>query len=143
MQKLNIKTPEREITIDLSQGDLSIVVGNEAANDAPTTPKLEWSHTLLNGKEVTFAEAEKAASALGEGWRLPTRQELESILDLSRHDPAIDTAKFPDAKSAYYWTSSKCAWNESARWVVGFGYGSVSGYDVSLDACVRAVRAGQ
>lgn len=92
---------------------------------------------------MTYAAAEKAIAELGEGWRLPTRQELEPILDLSRHEPAIDTDKFPDTKSAYYWTSSQCAWNESAVWVVYFGYGSVDGFRRSNGACVRAVRSSQ
>ena len=56
-------------------------------------PALEWSHTLLDGEYATYEKAEKAIAALGEGWRMPTRAELESILDLSRHDPAIDTEK--------------------------------------------------
>jgi hypothetical protein len=105
---------------------------------------LEWSKTLLDGADVTYEEAEKAIGDLGEGWRMPTRQELESLLDLSRHSPAIDTEKFPDTKSDCYWTSTPCAWNDAAVWVVYFNSGSVSYHNRrSYYACVRAVRAGQ
>ena len=140
MKSINIKTQDQEIIIGLHQGDMTIVVGeSQAANDS-----LEWSGTLLEGKSVTYEEAEKAIKALGPGWRLPTRQELESILDLSRHDPAIDTERFPDTQSTYYWTSTPCAWNKtSAVWFVGFGSGGVHNGHRNDLACVRAVRAGQ
>ena len=104
--------------------------------------QLEWSATLCDGKNVDYATAEKACAALGEGWRLPTRQELESILDLTRHKPAIDTARFPDTKSDWYWTSTPYAWSPDFAWFVCFGYGNVD--DVLRDSngcCVRAVRS--
>jgi hypothetical protein len=103
--------------------------------------KLEWSGTLCDGEEVTYAKAEAACAALGEGWRLPTRQELESILDLSRYNPAIDTARFPDTKSGWYWTSTPCAWSSDRAWCVGF-YGGGVGYNHrdSANALARAVR---
>lgn len=121
-----------------------------AEYDAATRPRietvriadLEWSHTLNNGERMAYAQAEAACAALGEGWRLPTRAELESIIDLSRHDPAIDTDRFPDTQSGAYWTSTPCAWAPSCAWVVGFYNGYVDfshrGYS---NAFVRAVRS--
>ncbi len=113
-----------------------------AVTVAQVVDSLVWSGTLCDGKSVDYKAALAAVDALGEGWRLPTRLELESLLDLSRHDPAIDTAKFPDTKSTWYWTSSECAWNDTAVWVVDFDGGSV-GSPRGYGACVRAVRAGQ
>lgn len=110
------------------------------AQPQPTIPKLEWSRTLFDGKVVTLSEAEEAVAKLGAGWRLPTRQELESLLDLSRHDPAIDTSKYLDTQSCAYWTSTPCAWNSAGRWVVDFDYGGVDGPYRYGHACVRAVR---
>jgi hypothetical protein len=107
----------------------------------PAVSHLEWSHTLLDGEPVTLSEAEEAVAKLGEGWRLPTRQELESLLDLSRHDPAIDTSKYPDTKSCAYWTSTPVAgYEDAARWAVYFCDGSVSGYGRRGSAFVLAVR---
>lgn len=107
----------------------------------PITHKgLEWSGTLLDGKPVNFSDAEKAVAELGDGWRLPTREELQSIVDASRHDPAIDPDKFPDTESRSYWTSTTCAWNDNARWVVAFYTGHVYGAPPDYSACVRAVR---
>ena len=113
--------------------------GDNTITDTKTN--LIWTkNTVAN---VDFDDAEKAVAELGDGWRLPTRQELESILDLSRHDPAIDTDKFPDTKRNYYWTSTPCAWRASGVWVVPFGSGSVLGYDRYDYGCVRAVRSGR
>ena len=115
----------------------------KAAVVAQVVDNLEWSDTLLDGKTVDYKAALAAVEALGERWRLPTRFELESILDLSRHNPAVDTEKFPGTKSTWYWTSSACAWNDAAVWVVYFSYGLVGSNHRNDYACVRAVRAGQ
>lgn len=139
----NPYTGTRRDALDIGSDTFGLLIEAPAANDAGVKSPLEWSHTLLDGENVTYADAEKAVAALGEGWRLPTRQELESILDLSRHNPAIDTEKFPDTKSKYYWTSTPCAWNTSAVWVVGFYGGSVRGYARGNGGCVRAFRSGQ
>jgi hypothetical protein len=115
-------------------------VESAPAPAAPAT-KLEWSHTLTD-KCVDYATAEKACAALGEGWRLPTRAELESILDLTRHKPAADPERFPDMKSDWYWSSTPCAWSSDHAWCVGFGYGNVDDLRRDLsDAFARAVRA--
>ncbi len=114
-----------------------------AVTVAQVVDSLEWSGTLCDGKSVDYKAALAAVEALGERWRLPTRFELESLLDLSRSNPAIDTKKYPDTKRAWYWTSSPCAWNDTAVWVVDFDGGSVDNGRRYGSACVRAVRAGQ
>lgn len=115
-----------------------------------TTPAttLEWSPTLLDGRRVDYKAAAEAVAALGEGWRLPTRAELVSLVDDTRLGPAINTDLFPDTKSTWYWTGTPCKWDEdsgenAARWVVSFSYGIVNDYGIFNDACVRAVRGGQ
>ena len=133
------------LTINLSGKNINLSFNDANTTTTQKTEKLEWSETLLDGETVNYEKAEKAIKKLGDGWRFPTRFELESLLDLSRHEPAIDTEKFPDTKSTYYWSSSPCAWNETAVWVVLFslGYVDVSSsrrYDL---ACVRAVRSSQ
>lgn len=126
-----------------SEHEISMAVGTTVAKaSASAAPALEWSPTLLDGKRVSRKEAEAAVVELGEGWRLPTVDELQTLLDRSRHDPAVDTEKFPDTKSSPYWTSSVCAWYSDARWVVHFSNGGVGGGGDGY-ACVRACRASQ
>lgn len=74
------------------------------------------------------------------GWRLPTKRELESIVDDSRYSPAIDVSAFPNTPGEWFWSSSPHAYYSNVAWNVGFHDGS-SGYDfVSFSLRVRCVR---
>lgn len=59
-------------------------------------------------------------------WRLPTRTELISLLDLSiasnivSPQPSIDTNFFPNTKADQYWTSSYGARNQDSMWSINF-----------------------
>ncbi|MBK5930897.1 hypothetical protein CCR82_10260 [Halochromatium salexigens] len=77
-------------------------------------------------------------------WRLPSVDELLSIVSNDRTDPAIDTNYFPNARSSRFWSSSPVASASNGAWVVHFDHGSVynDGY-VNGDLPVRLVRAGQ
>ncbi len=108
-----------------------------------TETGLEWSKTLLKGKNCTQAEAEEACKALGKGWRLPTIKELFSIVDHTKYAPAVDKAVFKDTKSDYYWSSTPVAASPDCAWVVSFSNGNVYFYGGDLSACVRAVRPSQ
>jgi len=101
---------------------------------------LTWYPTLE--RKLTWEEAKKECEKLG--CRLPTRKELESLLDLSKHSPAIDAEIFPDTKTDdYYWTGDTCAWGSGFAWVVGVGSGSVGSFDKGSSNYVRPVRASQ
>lgn len=60
-----------------------------------------------------------------DNWRLPTRTELASLIDDTRHEPAIDTNFFPRVKSRWHWTSTPCAGSSASAWLVYFYYGYV------------------
>ncbi|UZW62725.1 DUF1566 domain-containing protein [Lysobacter enzymogenes] len=83
------------------------VIDRAAEPQAVAAPSLEWSNTLCAGERVDYAAAEKACTELGEGWRLPTRVELLSLVDDTRYDPAIDTERFPDTRSGAYWAGTE------------------------------------
>ena len=126
------------------------VNGNPVAEGTPhaivrdTATNLEWCVEYATPKRVTYEAAEKACAKLRDDdhadWRMPTRFELESIIALDRHYPAIDVALFPAAKSDWHWSSSPGASDPACAWVVSFHNGSV--YLLSRDnsAFVRAVR---
>ncbi len=102
----------------------------------------------FSAKRLTFADAEKYVAELNtkkhcgfDDWRMPTLQELESIRDLSRINPAIDTDAFPNTPSDWFWTSTPYAGDpKNYAWVVG-GYDGNSAL-TSRDGYhrVRAVR---
>ncbi|MCC5813384.1 MAG: DUF1566 domain-containing protein [Leptospira sp.] len=63
----------------------------------------------------------------GETWRLPSRQELETLPDNSFADPAIDSNFFPNSQSFDgFWTSTTNAQNTTRAWHVNFVYGVVN-----------------
>lgn len=104
-----------------------------------TQTSIEWGPS--SKKEINFKDAE--AYCVKQGGRLPTRFELESILDLETYSPAIDKAVFPDMQSSYYWSSTPYAAYKGARWVVGFYNGYVNGYGESFGNFVRPCRSSQ
>ncbi len=76
-------------------------------------------------------------------WRLPNKEELQSIADLSRTSPAIDTGFFPNTVSNWHWSSSPHARFWANAWFVGFAGGNVDWNDKGDFNRVRLVRAGQ
>ncbi|MDA8140178.1 MAG: DUF1566 domain-containing protein [Desulfobacteraceae bacterium] len=74
-------------------------------------------------------------------WRLPNRNELQTIVDDSRYNPAIDRTIFPGAMSSGYWSSSTYAQGNDYAWYVNFYYGGVSSNNKPGSYNVRAVRS--
>lgn len=108
---------------------------------------LMWQKETPNNT-MTWEEAlsycESLTLAGYSDWRLPNRKELRSLVDFSRHIPAINTTYFPDTIPFRY-----CSSTTSADYT--FNVSAVNFYDGSEDSgCtknypynVRAVRAGQ
>jgi Protein of unknown function (DUF1566)/Stigma-specific protein, Stig1 len=93
----------------------------------------------------TQAGAKAYCAALnvdGMGWRLPTRIELQSIIDYSRAEPGptIDTSVFTNAPNNYFWSASLRANSDDYGVYVDFRNGDVLDYDANLDYSVRCVR---
>ena len=56
-------------------------------------------------------------------WRLPTKQELESIVNYGTYRPATSLSHFPHTLPVDYWTSQAVSTVNSASWVVNFDFG--------------------
>ena len=122
--------------------------GDNTVTDSKTG--LQWvkDHAAVPGfaKELKWKDAVKACQELDfaghKDWRLPTREELLSIVDLTRYSPAIDPI-FTNTHRSWYWASTPCAFSEGAAWCVDFTSGGV--FDVSKGDYnyVRPVRSSQ
>lgn len=86
----------------------------------------------------------QANAGWSNGWRMPTVDELKTLVAKHCHDPAIDDELFPDTPSEWYHTSSK---NGSNCWFVSFSDGRTHYHDYydgcDDDGAVRLVRSGQ
>jgi hypothetical protein len=104
-------------------------------------------NSSVAGDTCSWAEAKNycasaaLATSLGVGgWRLPTKIELESILDQTTSNPAIDSSAFPGTPSAVFWTASPYVDAGELAWYVDFNLGG-SYYRASSDTyLVRCVR---
>ncbi len=71
-------------------------------------------------------------------WRLPTREELESIVSYGL-SPRVDSNFFPYTLSSDYWTSSAYAYLNRSIWVINFSYGGGSPHEKQNTHAVRLV----
>jgi hypothetical protein len=73
-------------------------------------------------------------------WRLPTIQELLTLVDYTKHSPASNLA---DTKSDFYWAFTVNAPYSDDAWGVYFYYGYSSYYHKDYNGYVRCVRNGE
>jgi Leucine-rich repeat (LRR) protein len=76
-------------------------------------------------------------------WRLPSQQELRSIVNASKYYHTIDTDLFLNAMSAFYWSSTSRAGDTGGAWGVHFRHGYDGNGAKDSSYFVRAVRGGQ
>ena len=77
-------------------------------------------------------------------WRLPNRNELESLIDYGRHGPALPQGHpFAGVQSASYWSSSTSAPDPARAWHVRFSDGYANHNDKPAIYFVWPVRGGQ
>jgi hypothetical protein len=79
-------------------------------------------------------------SLAGTGWRLPTKAELESIVDDTRALPAIDPIAFPNAPVNFFWSASPVVGSAGSSWCVYFRDGGSSSNVTNVTYRVRCVR---
>ena len=75
-------------------------------------------------------------------WRLPAVNELLTLVDYSKANPAIDGAAFPGKHWSGYWSSTSKSHNTPVAWYVSFDSGGISGSNKTDSKNVRCVRSG-
>jgi len=103
-------------------------------NSKAKTTKKKWKSAKKYCKNLTLGGHSD--------WRLPSYDELLTIVDYDRYDPAI-MPSFENVVSNWYWTSSEYIGSSKSAWVVNFSYGHTSYYSKSSEYFVRCVRARQ
>jgi hypothetical protein len=103
-----------------------------------------WQQTVPTGT-YTWSQAVAYCPTLNlaghSDWRLPSRIELVSLVDLGvTSGPMINSTYFPSTPAAVFWSSSPSAGSSSEAWRVSFNWGPTFYYDVSSTDLVRCVR---
>jgi hypothetical protein len=76
-------------------------------------------------------------------WRMPSKKELISILDLGRTNPPIDPSYFHNTPATAFWTASPFASDLRSAWIVFFNIGEAFNVSKGVAYQVRLVRAGK
>lgn len=99
--------------------------------------------------ETAFTTAEGLVLGGHEDWRLPNRNELQSLADHTigsysgGADPSIDALFDPTFTDYHYWASTTAASGPSDAWRVYFDIGSANTEPKTSPGYVRCVRGGQ
>lgn len=108
--------------------------------------KLVWqqqtSDSLFNWDDAHTYCRQLTLGGFSSGWRLPTKLELETLVDhrVSSPKPTIDSTAFPSAPPAHFWTSTRSAGIAERAWFVDF-YSGESITSLATDTKrVRCVR---
>lgn len=114
---------------------------------------LQWQQTVSEEK-YNFEKAAEYCKKLSYGghddWRLPTVQELASIIDDSGVITSIDSDYFPNTPVSdgndfsYFWTSSSYAGEENYVWIISFDLWFTTYHEsINKEHFVRCVRGEQ
>lgn len=100
-----------------------------------TATALIWSDALANAVADTTAGHSD--------WRLPSKKELESIVEYCGYNPSINTTVFPTAVTSVFWSGSSYAPDPTYAWTVSFAISTTASDRKAYHYYVRLVRGGQ
>ena len=137
---------------DMSDRTLTARYQINAGEVLDTNTNLTWARcsvgqswndaTGCTGKVRTmnFDEAQKSARGV---WRVPTKNELKTLISTTCRNPSINKEVFPkmNPDTMFYWSST--ADDASVGWFVDFDTGNIYGHRRSDALAVRLVRSAQ
>ena len=123
----------------------SVLFGADTFTDVKTG--LTWQDNFASETvEKNWSDAKEYCRNLNldgySDWRLPSVKELQSIVDITKHQPAIKSG-FKHVTSNGYWSSSQYVSDSSNAWEVLFDFGFTRNYNKSYENYVRCVRGRQ
>ena len=104
---------------------------------SPSTSPLSWAGARNSCNAIAVGHRK--------GWRLPTVQELASLIDTTQSNPTLPSGHpFPTVLPSSYWSATTLAGSDSATvWVVTFDTGTVAVSAKSSTTVFWCVRGGQ
>ena len=106
------------------------------------TTGLMWMRDVSGIPKMNWHDAMEYVAALPDGpWRLPTVQEVVSLIDYGQISPALPAGHpFSGVRLDYYWSSTTHANYPSNAWNVYLNYGNVISGSKGYTNCVWPVR---
>ena len=150
MNKTNITRPAHNFSLLAISFALLLMFTTVANADfsrdsdivADSVTGLEWQDD--ESVEKSWEEAIEYCEALELGghtdWRLPNFNELYTIADHTKSNPAIDDI-FQAVASNGYWSSTTIVGDKNSAWGIGFSFGDGDWDNKSNSYYVRCVRA--
>ena len=105
---------------------------------------LTWANALTWTAALYSSKCNLSDGSTAGQWRLPNRNELQSLIDYTRGNPALPVDHpFTGVQSNFYWSSATYAPNTGLAWHVGLGGGAVFAIGKTYNYYVWPVRGGQ
>lgn len=118
----------KEISIDGVRYKLTQIGENVVKNlNAVTFPAVEFH---VNAKEMTWQEAMDYAEKLGDGWRLPTKEELQAYAPQLRELGCKN----------WFWSASTVSYDTYYAWYVNLALGYTYNLNKNIANSVVCVR---
>jgi hypothetical protein len=94
---------------------------------------LTWEQKTAANEQYTYKYSEAVSYCenlnLGghDDWRVPTRKEYSTLLNLGRVSPALDITYFPYSTSTevYYWTTTPYQMDPTKLWAIQISFGTI------------------
>jgi len=129
--------PKEHLIIDLYTGTewMRCSVGQRWNGETCIGKIISLNHKQMD-EVIDLAEEQ-----LGQGWRLPSRKELESLVCKGCGIPKIDKEIFPNTDPVPYWTGEQNKYAKKHYWSVNFYTGHTYGrFFPYQNLAVRLVR---
>jgi hypothetical protein len=97
--------------------------------------------TIATGRSYDVAITQ--CTDKGNGWKLPTLRQLQSLIDFSKSTNGVLSDMFINRVSDNFWSSISDATDTSNAWFVNFDDGYQSSNYKSSNYYVRCVKAGE
>lgn len=121
------ETPSNRFQIDEAAGTVLDTKTNLTWKRCSEGQIYKAGHCLGESSRWAWAEAVTQFGVDGESWRLPSVDELVSIIETKCSNPAINMTVFPDAPSDWFWSASPYSLSSGSAWYISFYRGEVDG----------------
>lgn len=112
--------PAADRFVDVMSGEavLDKETGLVWAKNANLDGGKDWQSALYYCRHIEIGNRK--------GWRLPTAEELATLINMSLPMPRVHTEAFDNVQTEFYWTTTHDDWDDVSAWYVDMNTGAVS-----------------